>query len=71
MGGGRDLLAQVAETDFDRAEQFTVGGLDKGVDHLVEERKGLGEELLAEVVATLVRRFSTFSGRGRAQSGSG
>jgi hypothetical protein len=66
VGSRRDVLAEVAEADFHGAEQFVVGGRDEGLDHLVDQREGLGEELLAEAVAALGRGFSPFAGRARA-----
>ncbi len=69
MGGGGDVLAEVAEADFDGAEQFVVGGLDEGIDHALQEGGGGGLELSEEALATLVRGFSPFGGRARARSG--
>lgn len=63
MGRGSELSPEVAETDFDGAEELAVGGVGEGVGHLVEQREGLSQELLAEALASLVARFFDFRDR--------
>jgi hypothetical protein len=58
VGGGGDLLAEVAEADLDGSEQLAVGGVGEGVGHLVDQGQGLGAELLAEALPALVARFN-------------
>ena len=71
MADGSDLLAEVAESDLDRTEQFAVGGIDKGIDHLIEQGEGLRQELLAEALATLVAGFIDYRDRQRDRDGGG
>ena len=53
MSAGGDLLSEVAESDFDGAEQFAVGGIDQGIGHVLDQRQELIEERLAEALAAL------------------
>jgi hypothetical protein len=65
LGGGSDLLAEVAQPDFDSTEQLVLGSIDERIRHLVHEGKDLSEELLAQALAALVAGFNNFRDRRR------
>lgn len=65
LGGGSDLLAEVAQPDFDRTEQLVFGSIDEGIRHLIHEGEDLSEELLAQALAALVAGFNSFRDRRR------
>jgi hypothetical protein len=58
MADGGDLLAEVAQSNLDGTEQFAVGGIDQGIDHLLDQGQGVRQELLPEALATLVAGFT-------------
>jgi hypothetical protein len=57
------LPSEVAEANLDGAEQLSVRGIDQGIDHLVDQGQGLGQEVFAEALAALVAGFGPFGGR--------
>jgi hypothetical protein len=62
VGGGRQLLAEVAGLEFDGAKEFAVGGIDEGVGQALQERRRLRLEVGEE---PLTPGFSVFwEGRG-------
>jgi hypothetical protein len=60
---GGQLLAQLAAAEFDGAEQFAVGGIDEGIDHLLQEGLGGGPELFEEALAALGAGLGDFRDR--------
>lgn len=71
MGGGSDLLAEVAEADLDGAEEFGVGVVHQGIGHLLQQGSGEGLQLAQEALAALARGFGDFSGRRRSRNEGG
>ena len=69
MGGGGDLLAEVAEANLDGAEEFGFGGVGQGIGHLLQQGSGEDLELAPEALTALGRGFGDFSGRRRSGSG--
>jgi hypothetical protein len=63
VGRGGKLLTEVAEADFDGAEEFAVGSVGEGVGHLVDQGESLSKELLTQALAALVARFFYFRDR--------
>jgi hypothetical protein len=57
LSRGSELLAEVAEPDFDRAEEFVVGTVHEGVGHALEQGQGIGQELIAQALPPLVAGF--------------
>ena len=56
-------MTEVAEADFDGAEEFAVGSVGEGVGHLVDQWESLSKELLAQALAALLARFFYFRDR--------
>jgi hypothetical protein len=71
LGGGGDLLPQVAQAGLDGAEDLAAGGVGEGVGHLLQQGGGGRLQLRQEAPAPLVARFSPLRGRRRVHFGGG
>jgi hypothetical protein len=71
VGGGGEVLAEVAEANLDGAEELAIGGVHQGLGHLLQQGSGEGLELAQEAWAALGRGSVDFSGRRRGRSGGG
>ena len=47
MRRGSELLAEVAEPDFGRTEEFVIGIVHEGVGHALDQGQSLGQQLRA------------------------
>jgi hypothetical protein len=54
---GSELLAEVAEPDFGRTEEFVVGIVHEGVGHALDQGQSLGQQLRAQALPQLVAGF--------------
>jgi hypothetical protein len=71
VGGGGDLLAEVAAAGLGGAEAFGIGGVHQGIGHLLQQGSDQGPQRAQEALAALAGGFGDFGGRLRGRSGGG